>query len=218
VEQPNDRLRAVFNIGVVAHLARAGQAKHLAREVKADFISIDNGMLGCDDNHTAVQHHLANIPSTWSVVLEDDAQPVNGFRLQLQQALVMAPSPVVSLYLGRKNPVHWQNRMKRAIKHAQAEDASWIISTHLLHGVGYAIKTSLLPSLLAHDSDLPCDQHIGHWARQFGHTIAYTHPSLVDHADTDTLVNHPDGKPRLKGRKAWTTGTRKEWTSRAVTM
>lgn len=208
----------MFKIGVVAHTARAKQGKQLAKTVRADFISIDNGVMGCDDNHEQVQHHLAALHSTWSLVLEDDAEPVEDFRDQLHSALVMAPSPVVSLYLGRKRPPHWQKRIGLAITEAKHTDASWILSTHLLHGVGYAIKTELLPSLLGHTSTLPVDQHIGDWCRRFGHLISYTHPSLVDHADLPTIVNHPDGDPRRPGRRAWTVGSRTQWTSEAVML
>lgn len=205
-------------IGIVAHTLRVDEAKNLARQVRADFISIDNGIMGCDDNHEAVQRHLCALPSTWSVILEDDAQPVPSFRDQIAHALPMSPSPIVSFYMGRKKPQHWQHRYRKALAHAQVVDASWIQSTHLLHAVGYAIKTELLPYLLDHVTDLPVDQHIGHWARYHGHTISYTHPSLVDHADTETLVNHPDGQPRPKGRKAHTVGERHEWTTTSVPL
>lgn len=207
-----------MNIGIVAHTSRATQAKELGRDVHADFVSIDNGMLGCDDNHEAVQHHLANLPSTWSVILEDDAEPVDDFTDQLQAALPHAPTPIVSLYLGRQRPPHWQLRIERALKAANNQNASWIVSTHLLHAVGYCIKTELLPSLLSHDSVLPVDQHIGDWARRFGHSVAYTVGSLVDHADMPTIVNHPDGKPRKPGRKAWQLGGRTTWNSISVPM
>ena len=108
--------------------------------------------------------------------------------------------------------------MERALKAAHTQDASWIISTHLLHAVGYCIKTELLPSLLSHDSLLPVDQHIGDWARRFGHSVAYTVGSLVDHADMPTIVDHPDGKPRPPGRKAWQVGGRDTWTSLSVPL
>lgn len=208
----------MFRIGIVAHNARAHTAKQLAHQVSADFISFDTGVLGCDGNHDAVHRHLLALPSTWSVILEDDAQPVPGFRHQLDQALPMSPSPIVSFYMGRKKPQHWQHRYRKALAHADTANASWIQSTHLLHAVGYAIKTELLPSLLDHTSTLPIDQHIGHWARHYGHTVAYTHPSLVDHADTPTLVNHPDGQPRTPGRKAHHLGERQQWTTTTVPL
>lgn len=208
----------MFAIGIVAHTARAQAAKHLTEKVRADFISVDNGVMGCDDNHEAVQYHLAALPSTWSVILEDDAQPVTGFRQQLHDALIMAPSPIVSLYYGRKRPPHWQTRMAAAFAEATHRDTSWIIGTNLLHAVGYAIKTELLPSLLSHSTTLPVDQHISSWAKSYGHLISYTHPSLLDHHDGPTIVNHPDGQPRRPGRKAWLTGIRDTWTTEAVML
>lgn len=208
----------MFHIGVVAHTSRATQAKHLANTVAADFISIDNGLMGADDNHDLVQHHLSAQPSTWSVVLEDDAEPVEGFRDQLHSALMMAPSPIVSLYLGRKRPPHWQARIVKALSQAEASDANWVIGTNLLHAVGYAIRTELLPSLLKHTTALPVDQHLSSWAKSHGHLVSYTFPSLVDHIDGPTIVDHPDGQPRTPGRKAWHTGTRTRWTAEAVML
>lgn len=205
-------------IGVVAHTTRSEQAKALSKAVTADFISIDNGLLGCDDNHEHVQHHLANLPATWSVILEDDAVPIPDFREQAQAALVMAPSPIVSFYLGRRRPPHWQNRIATALAQAQEVDAHWVVSTHLLHAVGYAIRTELLPSLLQHTTARPVDEHIGHWARHYGHTISYTHGSLVDHDDGPTIVQHQDGQPRHPGRKAWTVGGHDRWTTESVAL
>lgn len=208
----------LYRIGVVGHLTRSQQAKDLARQVKADFVSIDNGVLGCDGNHAMVQEHLTNLPSTWSVVLEDDAIPVDDFREQLTAALPMSPSPIVSLYLGKQRPPHWQRRISTAIAKAQHDDAPWIISTYLLHAVGYAIKTELLDSLLDHTSTQPSDQHITGWAKRYGYTISYTAPSLVNHADLPTIVDHPDGQLRTPGRTAWMYGGRHDWTSKAVTL
>lgn len=206
------------SIGIVAHTSRACQAKCLAQLVKANLVSMDNGLMGCDDNHETILHHLASLPTTWTVVLEDDAVPVDGFRDQLHHALVMAPSPIVSLYLGRKRPPHWQKRVAASLMEARATEASWIMSSHLLHAVGYAIKTELLPSLLSHTTTMPVDQHIGDWARSYGHLVSYTTPSLIDHEDGPTIVNHPDGDTRRPGRKAWAVGTREHWTSKAVML
>lgn len=207
---------AVLNIGVVAHSTRSHEAKTLARTVGADFISFDDGLLGCEGNHETVQQQLAYMPSTWSLILEDDADPILDFRNQVLTALPLSPSPIVSFYLGRQRPPHWQPRIKKAL--TNAGDASWVQSTHLLHAVAYAIRTPLLPSLLDHISTLPADQHITQWARSYGHTVAYTNPSLCDHHDLPTLVQHQDGAPRPQGRKAWHVGARTEWTSTTVTM
>lgn len=210
-------MAAQVRIGVVGHVLRREQAETLAESVGADVLWIDDGTLGCEGNHRRVQVDLSELPSSWSVILEDDALPVPGFREQLADALIHAPTPIVSLYLGKMKPAHWQQRIKTALHHAAKEGASWIVSSHLIHAVGYAIKTDLLPSLLKHPTELPADQHIGHFARSYGHLVSYATPSLVDHADLPTTVTHSDG-PRRPGRKAWTVGPREQWTSQAVTM
>jgi hypothetical protein len=208
----------MFSIGIVAHTSRTQQAKTLADQTHAAFISFDNGDLGCDDNHEAVQHHLANLDTTWSVILEDDAQPVHDLHTQLRHALPMAPSPIVSLYLGQQRPTWAQAGILDAISYATTNTADWITSSHLLHAVGYAIKTPLLPSLLSFTTALPVDQHITCWARTYGYAISYTYPSLVDHLDQPTLFDHPDGQQRQPGRIAHKVGPHQHWTTRSVPM
>jgi len=214
-----------FHIGIVAHATRAVVAKKLNRTVRADFISIDNGLMGCEGNHWAVQHHLVNLGADFSVVLEDDAEPVDGFRDQLSAALKSAPetAAVLSFYLGRKRPPPHQGTIGRALQAAQATGAHWLLGNRLLHGVAYAIRTEHLPSLLEFTTRLPTpiDQHITVWARETlgRQSVAYTVPSLCNHADIPTVIaRHPDGKPRPPGRVAWQTGRRDHWASSSVPL
>ncbi len=209
----------MIGIGVVAHTTRSAQAEALALAVEADVLSVDDGTLGCEGNHAAVWEQLAELPTSWSVILEDDAQPIGGFAAQLYAALPMAPSPIVSLYLGRLRPRPWQPRIRNALAQAEQAGAHWIQSTRLLHAVGYAIRTDLLPSLLRYTSTRPVDEHISGWARQYGHPICYTVGSLVEHADEPTVIPlHPDKQPRTPGRKAWRLGGNDRWTTTTVTM
>lgn len=184
----------------------------------AAYLSMDSGQLGCKANHLRCWRYLARKASDFSLVLEDDAVLTSGFTDQLHSALDNAPTPVVSLYLGRQRPRQFQDRIAAATQQAEVQDASWIIGNHLLHAVAVAIRTDLLPSLLGRVTDLPIDHHISVWARQHRHQISYSWPSLVDHQDGPTLVNHPDGSPRTPGRTAWRTGTRTSWTSRSVEL
>lgn len=208
----------LYTIGVVAHTSRGAQANALAAAVNANLVSMDDGSMGCDSNHETVHRHLAGVASTWTVVLEDDAEPVDDFTDQLERALIMAPTPIVSLYYGRLRPPQWERRKAVALMQARAEDAHWIVGSHLLHAVGYAIRNELMPSLLTHMTTMPVDQHISDWACQHGYLIAYTHPSLVDHADGPTIVDHPDQQPRSPGRKAHSVGGRDTWTTKAVML
>lgn len=205
-------------IGVVAHTKRAAQAKALQRDVRADVISFDSGLIGCAGNHQMLREHLAALPSQFSVVLEDDAAPIAGFRAQLEAALQAAPTPIVSFYLGRMRPASWMPTVEDALARANQAAAHWITSSRLLHAVAYAIRTDLLDSLQAHSSDLSADRHISHWAQHHGHLISYTVGSLVEHRDGPTLFVHPDGEDRPPGRTAWQLGGHDTWTSTAVAM
>lgn len=197
-------------------------AEQLATKVNANQILYDDGTLGCNINHRhAWQQHAAHPTNDWAVVLEDDAQPVDEFRDQLTAALEVAPTPIVSLYLGTGRPLGgWQPKIRQTILTAGTVNACWISSTHLLHAVAVAIRTPLLPSLLDWLPIIPkpIDEATSIWAMTHGHMVGYTWPSLVNHADQESLAQHPDGKPRDRVRVAWRTGTRRQWTGRQVTM
>lgn len=206
-------------IGIVAHVARHDEAALLARLVKAKFLSVDDGSAGCETNHRMVWSHLSELDAEWSVVVEDDAVPVDGFLDQLPQALAVAPSPVVSLYLGQQRPPREQPLIANAIAEAETCDASWITSTQCLHAVALAVRTPLVPEMLTKlPAGRPSDQGIGAWAQSAGHLVSYSHPSICDHQDGPSLVEHPDGEERLPGRVAWTVGRKDLWTSRSVSL
>lgn len=200
-------------IGVVAHLSRQVQAVDLAETVRADYTGWDDGTLGATGNHRKVWSWLAGTTAEWCVVLEDDAQPVTHFSEHVGAALSAAPTSVVSLYLGTGYPRHWQRKIAQAAAAADRERAAWIVSTHLLHAVGVAIRTDLVPDMLAHTEtlSLPIDEAITAWAQTRGHLVAYTWPSLLDHRDEATLLAHPDGARRTRPRRAWRHGTPVEW-------
>lgn len=217
-------------IGVVAHTTRLSQAEALADQVDADYMSVDDGTLGCDGNHRAVWAHLAHLGAEWSVVIEDDAIPVPDFRAQLGKVLAVSPSPVVSLYLGTARPV-WielagrgsaqraQPLVRQAVAEAEVKGASFITAPKLMHAVAVAIRTDLIAAMLDATAETldPIDAAIGKWCSTVGHTVAYSYPSLVDHYDGPTVIRrHPDGEPRLEPRKAYKLGTRGTWTTRTV--
>lgn len=206
-------------IGVVAHHARADQAHALMETVGAQYLSMDNGALGVNGNHRKVWSYLAKQDTDFSIVLEDDAEPVEGFRDQLEQALTAAPTPIVSLYLG--NPKHWdlfQERKQRILAagtQADTEDACWLTTQELLHGVAICIRAPLIRAMLEGIPDKAIDYAIREWAKQEGHHIGFVWPSLVDHRDGPTLLpKNPNMRDRP--RRAWRVGTRDAWTSNAV--
>lgn len=214
-------------IGVVAHINRLSQAEQLAHRTDAAYISVDDGTLGCDDNHKKVWAHLYNEThddNEWLIVLEDDAVVVDDFIAQAHAALAAAPTPVVSFYLGKHHipELEWEQRKRQAIANATTANAHWITTNYLLHAVAVAIRRDHVLSMYRHLETLPLvlpiDEAITHWMHNRGIAVSYTWPSLADHADQPTLFRHPDKLPRPPGRVAYQTGTRDTWTDKAVTM
>lgn len=202
-------------IGVVADSRRRDIGEQLAREVRADYISIDQGDLGCTRNHVAVWKELAMGETDFVLVLEDDAVPVDGFRDQLTAALEAAPAPIVSLYLGRGYVD--DQRTKALLHRADVIDAHWV-TTHgrVLHAVALAVRGDLLPSMIEFlgRSTQPIDRLLSRWTRAQGHKVAYSIPSLVNHRDEESLVTRYRRRPRT----AWRIGGRDEWCSTMIAM
>lgn len=202
----------MINIAIVEHIDRHEMAYDLCCKVRADIMFIDHGQFGCEANHKrAWDWHAEHTHDGWAVVLEDDALPVDGFREQLSAALAVAPAPIVSLYLGTDDRAFWQNGIRYAIEHA-SPGTSWLIAGALLHAVGVAIRSDLLPLHIS--EGLAVDTAIGNWAKRNSHLIAYTLPSLVDHADEQPIVTQRHGSTaqRLTPRRAHRFGTRQRWT------
>jgi hypothetical protein len=186
-----------------------------------------------DEGHDSPQHlnawkllayYLPSHEEDFGVVLEDDAEPIADFQPQLMSALATAPSPVVSLYLGRARPPHWQDGIASVI----ARPESWLMASEMLHGVGIAVRGDVLPQLLedlrGNQTSWPVDERIGWFCRVRGIEVAYAHPSLIDHADipsvytkhvsqhaTDALTRADTREPR----RAWVVGPG-DWNSSAA--
>lgn len=225
-----------YAIGIVAHNDRFDMAYRLSRQTDAQIVCFDSGELGAFGNHLQVWKALSETctGADWLIVLEDDAQPVDTFHAQLRLALDAAPTPVVSLYLGRSRPADVQRPLRELI-HAGL-DSPWILAPRMLHAVAIAIRADLVPHMTdtlmqAPYVFAPIDQAIGMWTR--AHTaqqqVSYAWPSLVDHADTGSVIlQHEDGQPRgpiiptdtgipvLERRVAWKVGTRADWSGPAA--
>ncbi len=220
-------MSGLFSIGIVAHHSRWLRAGKLAEHLDADVVAVDyDGRVGAGRNHERCYEWLAETGSPWSVLLEDDAVPVRRFRDQLTQVLTAAPAEagLLSLYLGRWRPPHWQPSIAQVI----SRDEHFLSASELLHHVAVAIRTPLIPVMLAHIradrryqvGRLPIDEAIGDFARTAGMPVLYSHPSIVNH-DTKmpTVIGrhvsqHPTEtgqRPASELRQAWAFGTRPSW-------
>jgi GR25 family glycosyltransferase involved in LPS biosynthesis len=206
----------IVHVGIVGHVQREEMATKLYDEVGADFLSIDPGGLGCLANHLNVWRWHADSSCDFAVTLEDDAVPIGDFRHQLAAALAVAPTPLVSLYLGRG--YIGDSRLSAWVRRAEAVDAHWLLGEwRVLHAVGLAVRWELVTSLtmaLARRNRTPVDGAISQWARRDRHEVAYTMPSLVDHRDESSLVMRHRRAPRT----AWRVGGHDQWTSASIPM
>jgi hypothetical protein len=224
-------------IAIVSHVDRTDAAWRLANVVDSSFIAVDDGTIGAGYNHrNAWKYVHENSNSGWGIVLEDDALPVPNFRTQLWEALEKAPSPVVSLYLGRARPPAWQPGIMRTFGDLAVDgnDPNWLMAPTLLHHVGVAMKSSLIPLMLDYvpwkmRGGAAIDEAIGMWCQRMHIQVAYSTPSLLDHDHTlPTLIQNrtsmlmhvlsgagdtgerPTDDPS-QVRRAWKVGERKRW-------
>jgi hypothetical protein len=213
-----------YQIGVVAHVKRQKQMNHLSETIHPELIEPDDGTLGAGGNHLATLMALRRKnPAAWAVVLEDDAQPVDGFREQVNAALQVAPSDVVSFYIGTGYPAQYQGAFTEALK----MDVCWLLHPQLRHGVAYAISPGVQRALMIRMEKLISqryapDDAIGRWCMENRTPVAYTNPSLVDHEDGPTVVDyryhlgHVSSPGRNRPRKAHKVGTRVTWSDSSV--
>lgn len=214
-----------MKVGVTAHVSRVRQADRLIRSVKADAVSIDRGYFGPQVNHHRTWARMAQIcgDHEWAVVLEDDAVPCERFREQAEAALNVlgAEADLVSFYMGRLRPTHWQDRVRAAVARAHVNDAAWIVGDAVLHGVAIAMRGRLIHDMLdevTRDTVTPIDEAVTRWARKSYVPCWYSVPSIVQHADGPPVVRHRDGERRESGRVAWDFGARTLWTKRSVAL
>lgn len=195
---------------IVAHPSRAYWAESLDFEVQADAVMVDSRSEGGKAMHLDALDMGALLGTEWVVVLEDDAVPCEGFRDELEAVLESATSSVVSLYLGTgrwagKNRQSHEPVVRGLVGSAEATQAAFIGARELWHGVGYAIRTRCVASVVeaATKSRKPIDEAITAWCVAHSEPVLYAWPSLVDHADGPSITDHPDGRPRTERRVAW---------------
>ncbi len=200
-------------IGIVAHLKREAMATDLAHRVGAQVIcwDRDKARIGAERNHLRVWEWLAGADSEWGVVLEDDVVPCRRFAKNLTEAITHAPTPIVSLYLGRGRCAGHDPLYQQWVARVITKDVSFITAPSLLSAQGYAMRTELFADheKVRHEAfhpgrpNMPIDEAISVWAKKQrpGSNISYCRRSIVDHRDGQTLVmNHRDRGAKRNGR------------------
>lgn len=227
------------SIAICSHPRRARDAERLAAQVQAEVIVEDDGY-GSEVNHINSWQQLLESDGNWGLVLEDDAIPIPNFKRQLEQVLLNAPTSVVSLYLGRSRPPHYQNSIAQVI----GANTPFIVGRVLLSCVAVCVHRDYIPDMLdyvkrQHFSErvqiksgernpkdfAPIDEMMSDWTKSLGLAVGYTNPSIVQHADSPTLLEfHPskykesDMSSRNEKRVAWRIGERREWTDQTIIL
>jgi hypothetical protein len=132
----------------------------------------------------------------WHLLLQDDALPVPGLAGMLPGMLAhVPPGAVVSLYLGTGRPVPgiWHELGRRA----DEAGAAWIVGPRVMWGVALAVPTSLIPDMIRWGDTqrgIPDDMRVGRWAARRKLEAWFPWPSLVNHPEGDSLINHGAGR------------------------
>lgn len=189
----------------MAHPARREAAERLASDVGAVGIAFDLTGAGEVANGNEAWRLAVAAGVDWAIVLQDDAVPIPGFKEHAETALTAAPAACVSFYTGTGRPR--QDIVRKAVTEADEQNAAWLQHPSLLWGVAVALRADLAAPFLDWEYRRPLayDQRLSVYCKETGTRIAYTHPSLTDHADGPTLLTHSWGPPRSP-RRAWRLG------------
>ncbi|VVA47930.1 hypothetical protein SERVES_01651 [Serratia ficaria] len=184
---------------VVAHHTRSYTASLLAQSLNAHLL-VDDESRGANWNHRRALQ-WAGEQSCRTVVIEDDAQPVDNFIPQVEGWLLRHPDALVSFYLGTGRPPQYQMQIAERLIAADKTRADFITLPRLIHGVCYSVPQQHIERILDRwDNVKPADYAVGD---AYAGQVVYPCWSLVDHADGDTVESHPDGSPRTERRRAW---------------
>lgn len=212
-------------LAIVAHPRRAKVVSSLGPRVSPEVVVWDNKNRGCEANHRRAWQWLSlgADQDGYSVILEDDVIAVENFRSQLDQVLAVTDAPVVSLYLGRGRPPHWQPTIAQTITSLPSPDVCWLRTNALLSAQGYAVKTELLNSLLAGTTDYgdPIDEQVSAWVQAHDLYVDYTWPSIIEHrSDLKPLITGREtaSDPRQERRVAWNFDSRSTWTDATIDL
>jgi hypothetical protein len=203
-----------LHVAVVAHVARTEQAKRLTDELGAELF-MDDGSIGEWFNHRRALAWAAT-QDGHAVIVQDDALPVAGFLEHATRAASERPADMIGLYVGRQRPK--RAAAQRAVRQADRTGASWLTAPGLWWGVATIVPCAAIPALLdaADAMHSNYDIRLGRaWLATQRRPVTYTWPSLVDHADSPSVIER--NRERPSGRVAWRVGV-PNWTGGTVAM
>lgn len=175
---------------VVTHHSRREMGWSLARRVGGILLE-DDGTLGEYENHRRAWADFGLDSATHICVLQDDAVPILNFVNTAHQAIAARPDDLVSLYVGTGRPGP-DAVLKNAQVNAERYAGAWLEDVNLLWGVGVVMPAEWAYRFSEHEPEGLdyYDNRLGFWwKRRTGRKVQYVWPSLVDHADGESLVS-----------------------------
>lgn len=192
-------MAAQIKFVVVGHHTRSYAAVRLANSIGAHLL-IDDESRGANWNHRRAIEWAAQ-QDFRVVIVEDDAQPVEGFRLLVSGWIERFPDDFLSFYLGTGRPPQYQPVIAQRMIEADRHRWDCITLPRLIHGVCYSPPQAAIAGILARwNSSKPADYAVGD---AYGASVIYPCYSLVDHADGVAVEVHADGEGREERRRAW---------------
>lgn len=217
-----------ISFSVMAHPSRDAMAEGIADELQRQghpspvTICYDTDGIGEVANGDIAWAQYRNTAS-WHIVLQDDAvlQPYSLEQMHkalavVDEVSVVKTAAMVSFYVGTGRPR--QKPVQEAFQRADRADLAWLESDTLLWGVAVAMTPPQVGRYLRWGGRVgghgAYDERLGRFARSTKLPVRYTWPSLVDHRDGPTLLQHPWGAPKGP-RIAYRLGRRDNWETRS---
>lgn len=192
-------MEAQVKFAIVAHHSRLDAVMNLKQMLNAHFL-LDDKDGGANANHRRAIE-WASQQDCRVVILEDDALLVDGFIEKVAVWLGRFPDDLLSFYLGTGRPPQYQLEVATKLIDSDQRQTDYITMSRLIHGVCYSIPQHRITDVLTRwDSAKPADYAVGD---AYGGDVIYPCYSLVDHADSDTVEQHPDNEQRTQRRRAW---------------
>lgn len=192
-------MAAQIKFAIVAHHSRLEAVMNLKRRLNAHFLLDDKDGVANANHRRAIE--WASQQDCRVVILEDDALVVGGFTEKVAAWLDRFPDDLLSFYLGTGRPPQYQLEVATKLIDSDQRQTDYITMSRLIHGVCYSIPQQRISDVLTRwDSAKPADYAVGD---AYGGDVIYPCYSLVDHADSDTVEQHPDNEQRTQRRRAW---------------
>lgn len=187
----------VLNISfvVVGDYRRLDLATRLAKDIGCSLALDVDHRWGPGINHIRAWVLGNTTTCDWVCVIEDDAILCDDFVKQAEQALMTAPSPLVSFYLGTSYPPHRVKIAESELSRSIDEDRDWVTLATLNHAVCVALRQDYVSDMIdyvAKRPGVPIDDAISEWALMKHVPVNYPVDSLVDHLDSEPVISAND--------------------------